>query len=109
MQGKQRLLKLLFMVVHTMLVVEEPKLILAGNVTANGDGGDIKSNGNLLFSGLDSSELLYILMRSYSISKFPILIRSFNALMTLALLVWPNLQCQILTCLFLLIRCVGRP
>lgn len=51
MQNKHKLLKLLSIVVDTILVFEEPKLILAGSIIINKDRGDIKSDGNFLSSG----------------------------------------------------------
>lgn len=110
-QGEHRLSKLLFMlsmIVHTMIVSKKPESILVESVITDGDRSNVKNDGNLSSSGLDSSESLYTLARSYLMSKFPIPINSLNTLMILVLLVWLNLQCQIFTCLFLLIRYVRR-
>ena len=108
MQGQHRLLKLLFMVLLTRLVLEKLELILAGGIRANGNKSDIKDNSNLWFSGSNSSKLLYTLAELYLMLKFSIAIRSFNALMTMVLLAWPNLQRQILTCLFCLTKYLKR-
>lgn len=63
-----------------MFVFKKLGLILAGNIIANKDGSDIKGDGNLLSSSLNSPKLLYTLAESYLILKFLILLRSIDAL-----------------------------
>lgn len=91
MQSKHKLSKSLFIVVHMMLVFKKPKSILVGDIVADGNKNDIKSDGNLSSSGLDSLKSLYTLIELFLMSKFLILITNLNTLMTLVLLAWPNL------------------
>lgn len=50
----------------------------------------MKDDGNFLFSNLDFPKLLYTLVKLYLMSKFFILIKRFNVLVTLVLLVLSN-------------------
>lgn len=103
-QGKHKLLKALFMVIQARLVSKKLKSILVNSIVANKNRGYIKDNNNLSSFGLNFSKSLYHLARSYSTSKFLILIKSLNALMNMALLLWPNQSCQIFNCLFLITK-----